>query len=115
MEDTRTVTKVKETPIIDVNFKGERRQIADPQIGSIVLIKDNGFGIGFEITMTVINVAHNKEGIASSAILATVIKIEKDEVYYDENDTFAIKPYHNKGHSRWSQSSSDIVHFYYFI
>jgi hypothetical protein len=101
MNMQETIRLVKETQLVEKVLRGKTWTIEDPQVGSIVVEEDNGFGSGRIQSFVVTKVERNKKGEARTIQINKIVSINDDLATFDNQSALSIKilkPYFNKKH-----------------
>jgi hypothetical protein len=112
-----TIRRVTKTSVLRVKMRGKEWEIEQPEIGSIVVSRDNGYSNAIDYTKSFVVTSRrvNKSGVVTSIGVSSILEITDDTVTFDDNckgKTGSISIYTNNGYARWSDHPSHSLHFY---
>ncbi len=96
--------------------RGVEYKVYKPHVGTIVGMRDSGYGSGLEIPYVVTKVNTKKEKgniVPTSAYIYQIIKIDDNIITHDSINGKQIKIYYQKGYEFWNDSPSHNLHNYY--
>lgn len=114
MAELKTIPLVEVTPRCDVVVRGRQMRAKQPRVGSLVLMKDNGFasGIGsrYPYVVTAVHTV-KKTGVVTGATLNSVVSVDREAgtVTYDAHRSGSISLYTNAG---WADHPSHNLYYY---